>query len=301
MQPELWNAQAFLGLTELRLGHRASAERLLEKSFHRLHDASLSHQAGSALISIYYESGKLDKVVNVLRSLERPKEDSPDLLYIAYRAYSDLAARALSSLAQVAPESGQMHQILAHILANQDDCQGAIAQYQQALKLDPELPGIHAELGEMILSTSNTEAARADAEKEFHRDLAAHPTNAFSEYMLGEIEWLRFHAEATLEHDLHAVELNQQFADAHIAAGKALTALGRLDEAVVQLSDAVRFDPRNDVAHYRLAQAYQKLGRANDAVREMAEFKELRDSHAPVQALFQQVIKKPAAHEKLDE
>jgi Flp pilus assembly protein TadD len=77
--------------------------------------------------------------------------------------------------------------------------------------------------------------------------------------------------------------------EARVALGKTLTNLGRADDALQQLSEAVRLDPQNEVAHYRLAQAYRKLGRTEEAAREMATFKKLQDSHQPVRSLFQQV------------
>jgi tetratricopeptide (TPR) repeat protein len=294
LEPALWNAKAFLGMSELRLNHQQEARELLEDAFNRLQDPDLRNRTGSDLIALYYASGNLDKVVDVVRVLQRSKGTSPDVLYAAYRAYSDLAAKSLATLAQVAPESAQMHQILAQNLANQDDFQGAIAQYRRALELDPYLPGLHAELGQMILSSSNTEPVRAEAEKEFQKDLASNPTNAFSEYMLGEVEWLRVKPSLALEHYMRALELRPDFANAQIAAGKALTHLNRLNEAVKHLEEALRLDPQSEVAHYRLSQALEKLGRGDEAQHEMAKFKELSDSHQSTRALYQQVLQRSA-------
>jgi DNA-binding SARP family transcriptional activator len=55
------------------------------------------------------------------------------------------------------------------------------------------------------------------------------------------------------------------------------------------LLEAVRLDPQSEVAHYRLSEAYRKLGRPQDAERELVTFRTLRDAHAPVKALYQQV------------
>jgi predicted Zn-dependent protease len=71
--------------------------------------------------------------------------------------------------------------------------------------------------------------------------------------------------------------------------GKALTALGRPADALARLTEAARLDPQNEVAHYRLAQAYRKLGRREEAEKESAIFAKLRDAHLPVRALYQQV------------
>jgi tetratricopeptide (TPR) repeat protein len=65
--------------------------------------------------------------------------------------------------------------------------------------------------------------------------------------------------------------------------------LGRTDEAIKQLIQAIGLDSNNEVAHYRLSEAYRKLGRTQDADRELATFRTLRDSHGPVRALYQQV------------
>jgi len=289
LQPSLSNATAYLGMTELRLGNRAEARRLLEEAFKRLQDANLRSQAGMDLITLYYGSGDLDRAVDTLRILLRTRPPAPAVLYTAYRTYSDLAARSLSELAQAAPDSAQMHQVLAQALASQDDFPGAIAQYRKALEIDPQLAGIHYELGQMILSNSQEEPARREAEKEFQSALASEANNAYAEYMLGEIEWLRSKPAEALGHYTRALELQPDFVEAHIAAGKALTSLGRPTEALSHLLEAARIDPRNEVTHYRLAQAYRKLGRGQDADREGETFRKLRDSHEPVRALFQQV------------
>lgn len=299
LRPDLWNAKAFLGMSELRAGHRAEAGPLLAESFEHLQDDQLKSEVGMDLISLDYQSAHLDRSVDVLRVLLRIRPAAPDVLYAAYRTYSDLAAKSLSDLAQAAPDSPEMHQVLAQAAASQDDFAGAIAQYRRVLEIDPRLPEVHYELGQMILAKSQGEPALREAEKEFNLSLAADPTNGYSEYMLGEIAWLRSNPEEALKHDTRALSLQPGLVDAHIAAGKALTILGRPAEALAQLREAVRLDPRNEVAHYRLAQAYRKLGRTQDADREEEAFRKLRDSHEPVRALYQQLQERLIVHQSI--
>jgi tetratricopeptide (TPR) repeat protein len=297
LRPSLWNAQAFLGMSELRLGHLQEAQANLQESFQHLQDANLQSQAGNDLISLYYQSRDLDHALDILRVLQGAHPNDPNVLYTAYRTYTELAAGTLATLSQVAPESAQMHRILAQAQQSQDNFSGAIAQYRRALELDPRLPGLHFELGQSILANSTDEPARQEAEKEFRLALADDSTDAESQYMLGEIEWLRAKPREALEHYSEAVRLRPDFIDAHIAMGKALTTLGQADEALQQLSEAVRLDLQNEVAHYRLAQAYRKLGRTEDADRESATFRKLRDSHLPVRALLQQVQEGSVPHQ----
>ncbi len=300
LQPSLWNAEAYLGMSEYRLGNGKAAKPLLESAFQHVQDAPLRTQAGMDLIAIYHASKELARAVDVLRALRQSAPDDPAVLYLAYRTYSDLAAQQLTRLSQVAPESAQMHQILAQALASQDDYPGAIAQYRKALAANPQLPGLHFELGEMILMNSTGEPARQQAEQEFKLALAADPHNAHGEYMLGEIEWLRSKPEEALRHYQRALALQPGFVDAQIAAGKALTSLGQPSEALQHLQAAIALDPQNEVAHYRLAQAYKRLGRAHDADRELATFRQLRDSHAAARALYQQTKERPVGQQTVD-
>ena len=300
LQPALWNATAFLGMSERHLGNAAEAEKLLANSFPHLEDGNLQRQAGMSLISLYYESGDLNKTVDLLRKLEAFKTRSPEVLYMAYRAYSDLAAKALASLAEAAPDSAPMHQILAQNLASRDDFQGAISQYKRAIELDPQLPGLHYELAEMILANSSEEAARSEAQQQVQRELALNPASAESEYLLGVIAWLRSEPQVALDHCLDALKLRPDFVDAHIAAGKALRALHRTNDSVTHLEKAVRLDPRNEAAHYRLAEDYRELGRTEDAARESATFHQLRETHQGVRALYQTVLDRAVMHETIE-
>jgi Tfp pilus assembly protein PilF len=290
LRPSLWNAKAFLGMCELRLGHADQAKDLLEGSFPHLQDANLQFQAGMDLLSIYSQDRDLTRAMSILEVLERAQPKNPDLLYTTYRTYTELAAHTLATLAQVAPDSAQMHRILAQSQQSQDNFSGAIAEYHKALEVDPNLPGLHYELGQAILANSTDEPSRQEAEKEFRLDLAQDPSNANSHYMLGEIAWMREKPEEALKQYEEAVQLRPDFVDAHIALGKVLTALGRPAEALQHLTESVRLDPQNEVAHYRLAQAYRKLGRNEDAGRESAIFKKLRDSHLAVRALYEQTL-----------
>ena len=297
LRPAMWNAQAFLGMCELRLGHSQQARTLLQGSFNHIQDGTLKSEAGMDLVAIYGERQEYARALDVVQALERTRPNDPNLLYTAYRTYTELAASTLARLAQVAPDSAQFHRILAQAQQSQDDFSGAIAQYRKALEIDPKLPGLHFELGQAILAKSTDEPSRQEAEKEFRLALADNPADAYSQYMLGEIAWLRAQPDQAMECYAEAVRLAPDWVDARIALGKTLTALGRPADALDQLTQAVRGDPQSDIAHYRLAQAYRKLGRSDDAERELATFRKLRDSHAAVGALSQQVQERAVPHQ----
>lgn len=297
LKPDLWNAQAFLGMSEMRVGKIEPAKTLLEKSFPRVQEPKLRTQCGSDLISLYYISGDLDKAAAVVKVLESFAPDQPDTLYIAYRVHSDLAARALATLVKVAPESGRTHEILAESLMSRNEYAGAIQEYRRAVATNPNLPGIHFELGQALLSYSAGEATRAEAEKEFQAALTANPADANAEYELGEVAWSRSDFQNALQHYMQALQLRPRFIDAQIGMGKVLTSMNEPQKALDYLLDAERSDPQNEIVHYRLALAYRKLGVKTDADREWAAFQEIRKSQEPARRLNQEMMQMPAAGE----
>ena len=96
------------------------------------------------------ESGDLDKAAAVIAQLRKANPDNAEVLYAAYRTYSDLAGESMLALSLAAPDSAQMHQLLAHEDIRQGNTTAAIAQYRKAIAIDPHLPGVHFELAELL-------------------------------------------------------------------------------------------------------------------------------------------------------
>jgi tetratricopeptide (TPR) repeat protein len=272
IHPSLWNAQAFLGMSEMHLGTSDEARQPLETAFAHLEDKNLRIRVGTMLIQLDYEQGKLDDALNVATVLNKLAPDDPDVLYIVYRTHSALAARALSTLAKVGPNSARLHEVLAESHASDNDFSGAIAEYEKALAIDSTLPGVHFELGEAILRNKSDEDSRARAEQQFAAALVENPYDAHSEYELGEIAFRRSRWQEAMQHYARAAQLQPALVDAQVALGKILTQLGQPEAAIKPLLEAVRLDPDNASAHYRLAQVYRALKRDDDARREMETF-----------------------------
>jgi tetratricopeptide (TPR) repeat protein len=277
----LWDAQAFVGLCELHLGRPAEAKVVLEKSFAHIRNQTVRAEVGMDLISMDQQTNNLDHAVDVIRELARSSPTDPNVLYLAYRTYSDLAAQALATLAKTSPDSVRMHQVLAQAAASQDDIQGAIAEYRKAIAVNAQMPGLHYELGRVLLASSQDESVRQEARREFEAELALNPTDANSEYELGEVYSLQSDLPLASEHYSRALKLQPNLANAHVALAKVLSSQGKSSEALAHLLEAERLDPDNEMAHYRLAQAYRESGQSNQAERELALFKKVRDSRIP--------------------
>ena len=65
-------------------------------------------------------------------------------------------------------------------------------------------------------------------------------------------------------------------ADGRYLLGKILLAQGAPEEARAQLEAAAELSPGDANTHYQLGQAYQRLGRQDDARREFDEYRRLK-------------------------
>jgi tetratricopeptide (TPR) repeat protein len=164
-QPGLAKIQGLLGMAESRTLDFADARKDMEAAFPSLQDPRFQVQLGLELVGLYTQSGDLDKAAAVLAQLRKADPDDAEVLYAAYRTYSDLSGESMLSLSLAAPDSAQMHQLLAHEETRQGNTNGAIAQYRKAIAIDPHLPGVHFELAE-LLRTSMDETVKKEAEQE---------------------------------------------------------------------------------------------------------------------------------------
>jgi serine/threonine protein kinase/tetratricopeptide (TPR) repeat protein len=110
-------------------------------------------------------------------------------------------------------------------LATRDSIERAIAAFEQATRHDPEYALAWAALG-----------------------------GAFS--LKGAFLSLRELVEQAIELEQKALAIDPELADARMWLGAALLNLGRTDEAIAEIREAIRLEPDNGQAHQALARAY---------------------------------------------
>ena len=297
LRPSLWKIQALLGLAEKRLGQTAGAQSDLEQSFPQLQEEKLRIQAGMELIEIYYAAGHLDKAAGVAGILRQLAPTDKDILYTAYRIYSDLAGESMLTMAMLAPKSARMHQIMAQEMARQGETEGAIAHYREAIKMDPRLPGLRFELAE-ALNLSASAADQEQVEKEYQAALADNPFDGKAECRLGEIALRASDLESALKHYKRALELQPNDAEASLGVGKTLSQMHRPADAEPYLKRAAQLEPFTAVTHYRLSLVYRAAGRTADAQKELAEFQRLKDMKERLKQVYQEMRLQPVKQER---
>jgi tetratricopeptide (TPR) repeat protein len=300
LRPALKGAEAFLGMAEARLGRTKEALPLLEKGFRNPLSDQWKLESGLLLADACQRTGQTSKLQEVIATLERDFPKNPEVLYLAYRVHSAMGARAVANLVKTAPDSARLRQVTAEFLEADGDFAGAIAQYRKALEREPKLPGAHRALGVALMNNVNDAATRLEAQQQFEQELAANPADALSEYQLGELMWVSNRPSDALQRFRRAIELQPQFPDALMALGKVLIATGKVDEAVPLLEKAAALDPSNEVARYRLAQAYQKGGNRPRAEQEMAEFRRLRAALESLGNIYRQVQENRITNQRVE-
>jgi tetratricopeptide (TPR) repeat protein len=275
LRPTLWKTEALLGIGEKRTGDIEAARRDLEKAFPNVAEEKVRVEAGMELIEIYSATGDLEKAAATVGTLRKLEPTNGAILYTAYRIYSDLADESLLSLSVVDPNSARMHQALAHELAKRGRTAEAIENYRAALKLDPQLPGIHFELAEM-LDILGTDEGRQEAESEYRAALGANPMDEQSERRLGEVAFEAGDLKAATDHYDRAIHLQPNDPEASIGLAKVLMSLNELQKAEALLQHALQLDPTSAVAHFRLSTIYRQTGRAEDAQRELEEYQKYK-------------------------
>lgn len=275
LERNLWKIEALLGIAEKRTGHLTEAQADLERAFPNLEDKKIRIQAGLELIEIHSASVEFEKALSIAMKLEAGPQN-PQILLIRYQLSRQIMDQSLLSIMMVAPDSAEMHIIMANELGRQGDHANAIAQYREALKLNSVFPGAHFELAEQ-LRTSPDAALNAQAEAEYKAAIRANEYDERSWRQLGGITAAKGDFKTAAEDYRKALALQPKDSDAKTGLAIALISMNQTQEAISLLESAVKDDPTNVVAHYRLSMLYRRVGRKTDSDREMDTFHHYKD------------------------
>jgi len=291
-QPGMGKIQGLLGLAELRTLDTATGRKDLEAAFPLITEEKFKVEVGLQLVSVCAQAGDLDEAGALLVQLRKLAPDHPEVLYAAYRTYSDLAGESMIALSLAAPESAQMHQMLAHEENKQGNTNGAVENLKKAIATDPHLPGARFELAELLHASSDP-AVKKQAESEYQEALKDNPQDEKAVFRLAEIEAERGDTEQAYKGYARAAQLQPGDADAKLGLAKTLISMDRKVEAQKLLEEAVQLEPTNATAHYRLGTLYREMGRTDDAKTEIELYKKYKDMKEKLTALYKELQIQP--------
>ena len=198
----------------------------------------------------------------------------------------------------VTVDNAVAHDGLGRVLRAEGRLDEAMAQFREAVRIDPAYAGSRDNLGVALLAQGrpqeaaeqSREAVRLDPNlAQAHLTLAAalhamgQGTEAMAEYAEAARRWpdnataraglglaLAEHGrpDEGLAEIREAIRLAPRFADGHYNLARVLMTLGRRDEAVAEFSDALRLKPDFAEGHFNLANLLAQMGRMEDAIAE---------------------------------
>jgi len=293
-QPDLAKIQGILGIAELHTEYPVDGRKDLEAAFPRIDDPLFKVQAGLELVGAYTQVSDLEPAAATLAQLKETAPDNPEVLYASYRTYADLSGESMIALSLAAPESAQMHQLLAHEETKEGNTNGAIAQYRKAIEINPHLPSVHFELAQ-LLSTSQAPAIKKQSEQEYLAALKDNPRDEKSVCALAEIARTKGNESEALKRYTTAIELQPDDANAKLGLAKVLLEMNKPDQALPLLEASAQLEPTNATAHYRLATLYKKLGRTEDAKREVEFYQKYKEMKEKLRVVYKDLLIQPDA------
>lgn len=277
--------QALLGFSERRAGDVAAARSDLAAALPGLMEDKVRKQAGLELVEMDSAANDLPAAAAVVAQLKAAMPADAEVLYAAYRVYTDLAGEALLDLSLAGPDSAEMHQAIAHELVKARDNAVAIRNLRAAVKIDAHLPGAHFELAE-LLAASTAPTEKAEAQGEYELALGDNPRDDKTMTRLGDLAADKGDHEAAMKRYKAALELEPGNADAAIGMAHELVDSDKAEAALPLLEGVVKNDPTNLLAHFRLAALYRRLHKPEDAKREVAEYQKLKATREKLRDVY---------------
>jgi tetratricopeptide (TPR) repeat protein len=296
LNPGLWKIQALLGMAQRRTGDSAGSMANLEQAFPKLEDRGIQIEAGMELVEMYASREELEKAANVLQVLHEKFPTDIGILYASYRIYSDLAGASMLSLSLVAPQSAQMHQLMAHELARQGQIDAAIRNYREAVKINPNLPGLHFELAE-ALNASDVQENKHEAKAEYEAALSVDKFDEKSQCRLGSIAYYAGDLKGSLSHYSAAVGFQPDDLEANLGMARVLIEMNETAKAATFAEHALQVDPTSAEAHFRLSTIYRQEHRIADSKHEIDEFQKYRDIKEKLKQIYREMRVRPEGEE----
>ncbi|MEM6795900.1 MAG: tetratricopeptide repeat protein, partial [Acidobacteriota bacterium] len=228
------------------------------------------------LAMTFLNLARYDEVTRLLESdPSRPETPALEFTYALALVRSGRAAQAgpiFDRLLASGSAWPALHVLLGQARAQEGDFEAAEAALRHALTLDPQVAEAHSTLGDLMMRQGRLE----EAESALRAELKAHPEDRDARYLLATVLDLHRKPRAAEAELRLLLDRSPRHGGARYLLGKVLLSGGDAASALEQLEAAVAITPQDEGAHYQLGLAYQRSGRAEDASRHFARFRELK-------------------------
>jgi tetratricopeptide (TPR) repeat protein len=288
LKPNLPKLDSLMGLSLAELNQFEEALPHLEKGFRQSADPEVKRMCGLQLIRVYPELRRDSDAVEISLALNKLFPDDPEVLYHTGRIYGIYAYTVMTRLKDTAPGSIWTLQAQGELHEAQQEYEEAIYTFNRILGFDPRRPGIHYRLGRVYLSRFREHQNPQDreaAQREFSAELTVDPRNGNASYELANIQSDLGNLDEAARLYEEIVERYPDFEEALVGLGGVYLDSQKPTQALAVLERAIKLNPKDDVAWYRLARADRVTGNKEGQQKALATFQELSKAkplHKPV-------------------
>jgi tetratricopeptide (TPR) repeat protein len=284
-------ARVMLGLCEFQLGQDASALRDIEagKKLGIADDSQLWQ------VMVYHEGVLLRRAAKfeaaqqqLVRLCSHGVENSDVIRALGLTV---LRVPGKDELPNNSPGAGVVSAVgHAECRVAQKKFDQARREYSEVVKTYPQYPNIHYAYGRFLLDLNDTEGAIGQFEQEIKND----PNHVFARLQIAAAKY-RVDSKGGLPFAEAAVKLNPDLPLAHYLLGLLLLDTGESARAVPELETARRGFPNEAQVYFALGNAYARAGRPQDAARARATFLRLNRHQNPDSELNSYARRSPGA------
>jgi tetratricopeptide (TPR) repeat protein len=272
LNPESSTTQRLLGFALLSQGYAADAIPHFERV-----------QEYGALGIAQIESGKYSEAVTSLQAAIAKTPSDPDLLYYLCRASQGLSSQSMDSLLSTFPASARAHQAMGQHYFSTKEIAKAEKEYEEAIRMRPDLPGLRMELGQVYAAVSDW----PKAEELFRQETQLQPGSAQAAFRLGDSMMKQGKMKEAVSELQRSDQLHPDMSETLYDLGKSALNLqpGEAERALHRVTELEKETLLAAQAYQTLSVLHRKQGKMELSAEELHEFQR-------IQSLVQQDVAK---------
>jgi tetratricopeptide (TPR) repeat protein len=178
---------------------------------------------------------------------------------------------------KINPEYAEARYNLGVALAKSGRLDEALSQYQKAVEIKPDYADAQNNMGVVLADRGKFD----EAIPHYQETLKINPESAEADNNLGNALTRCGRSDEALAYYRRALEIKPDFAEAHYNLGAYLARAGRVDEAMVHYRKALEIKPDLADARYDLGDELCRQGRVPEAVAQWSELIRLQPDNIP--------------------
>jgi Flp pilus assembly protein TadD len=194
--------------------------------------------------------------------------------YTLVRTHQPLQADAIADILSGRDLPPDARLLVCKLYTASENFEHAVSCLRTLLAQNPSMPDVHYELGATLIRLDRP----AEAIPEFQTALKLDPPDLDAKYDLAYALLETQQKDAAIPLLQSVLAVNPNYSEAQYQLGKLLLDQDKVGEAASHLESCAKLDPDNAIVHYQLQVAYRRMGRKEDANRELERYKDLKDS-----------------------